>query len=76
MLLEGAAHRERSAWKMKAWGVAHLINISGKSVKQNTSAEKLLGEKPKPIPKGKPIEVKDPARDFRTLWERHQSRLG
>jgi hypothetical protein len=71
-MLAGAAWREDQEWQRTAWATAHMINISGKSVKQAVTAAKLLG-KPQKARKVQPL-VKDPELDFKELWARHEER--
>lgn len=64
--LKAEAHweAERTKWKQIAWQTAHLLNVSGKSLKQDVTAEDLLGI-PEPEKKADPAE-----------WERLKKEFG
>ena len=45
VLIAGAAHRDTREWERAAWMTAHFLNISGKSVRNDVTADELLGRK-------------------------------
>lgn len=65
--LHGAIWRTDRDMERLAWAVAHVVNISGKSVRSPVTVDKLLGRRG--------AEQRDPAADFETLWSRHVERL-
>ena len=60
-MIQGAIWREGRQWERNAWIVAHLVNISGKSIKGKVTADSLLGKQKK---------VQDPHVDFNEFWQR------
>ena len=40
--IDGFLWRQERAWEQTAWAVAHLMNVSGKSVRTKLTAKKLL----------------------------------
>lgn len=68
-LLEGATEREERALRRTAWAVAHLLNVSGKTVQRPVKVEDLL--KPAQEAHG----TGDKAMDFEVLWQRHLERI-
>lgn len=44
----GRADADEAAWERTAWAVAHLLNVSGKTVKSPVTVDKLLRPPPEP----------------------------
>lgn len=63
--LRGAAHRDERDWERAAWLAAHLINVSGKSVKKNVTPQQLLGRAKR--------ARKNPTRDWAEMVRRSRS---
>lgn len=42
-MIDGWIWRDELEWERTAWATAHVINISGKSVKRDVTVRKLLG---------------------------------
>lgn len=59
-MMSGAVEREERHRQRTAWAVAHLLNISGKSLKRDVTADQLLGRAK--------VVAKDPVMDFERLW--------
>ena len=72
VMLEGATWREEQEWERMAWAVAHMLNISGKSIKRPVTGAKLLGRKTPPDK----VKVKDPEGDWQKLWAKHKRQHG
>lgn len=66
-MLAGASWREEQRWRRVAWETAHLVNVSGKTLRRTITADELLG-------KPRKVVVRDPMMDFNTLWARLQKR--
>lgn len=63
-MMAGATRREEAEWERTAWLAATIINISGKSVKQDVTVDKLLGRK---------RAYRNPQADFRELVRRQEA---
>jgi len=63
-MIAGAKEREEREWKRTAWHVVHMLNVSGKILKQPMTVDQLLGKKQ--------VQPKDPGAEFEALWSRIQ----
>lgn len=60
-MIEGAVQRDEREWERAAWITAYLLNISGKSMKRDITADELLG-------RPRRIRVRDFDANFESLW--------
>ena len=65
-MLAGAAWRDEREMSRVAWGVSHLMNMSGKSLKRTVTANELLGKR-------REVVVRDPVADMETLWAKAET---
>lgn len=67
-MLAGAAHQDEQNWERTAWLASHVINISGKMVKNPVTPDRLLGRQP-PARIGFPMT---PEQKFKELVRRQE----